>query len=228
MPPCAMLVDRHHDGRLCVGQIVTDRPAPKEPEEAPLRELRRPRQAPVDRVDEARDAPHELLQHRVGNVRPADIERRRREGFDQGRSIGGDLVRLLAVHLGDAAQDVDEGRPAPLAALREIRAAPERPRVAVEEHGERPAALLPQAMERAHVDRVDVGALLAVDLDVDEEIVHHRRSRLVLEAFVRHHMAPVAGGIADRQQNGLAGRLGLGDGLGAPRAPVDRVVLMLQ
>jgi len=50
-----------------------------------------------------------------------------------------------------------------------------------------------EELDRAHVDLVDVGPLLAVDLDVDEELVHEARRRLVLERLVGHHVAPVAG-----------------------------------
>ena len=111
---------------------------------------------------------------------------------------------------------------------REIGAAPERARLAVEEHGQWPAALLAKAVQGAHVDGVDVGALLAVDLDVDEQLVHDRGDGRILEALVRHDVAPVAGGVADREQDGFARSLGLGQRPGAPRPPVDRVVLVLQ
>ena len=90
------------------------------------------------------------------------------------------------------------------------------------------AALLAEVMQRAHVDLVDVRPLLAVDLDGDEQLVHHGSRGVVLKTFVGHHMAPVAGGIADREQDRPVGPLGLGQGLRSPRPPVDRVVLMLQ
>ena len=83
-------------------------------------------------------------------------------------------------------------------------------------------------MQRRHVDLVDVGPLLAVDLDVDEQLVHHRRGGFVLEALVRHDVAPVAGRIADREQDRLAGALGLRQRIGPPRPPSDRIVLVLQ
>ena len=38
-----------------------------------------------------------------------------------------------------------------------------------QEHGQRPAALLAQRVQRRHVEVVDVGAFLAIDLDVDEQ-----------------------------------------------------------
>jgi hypothetical protein len=53
-------------------------------------------------------------------------------------------------------------------------------------------------MVRALVDLVDIGTFLAIDFDVHEQRVHERRGRLVLEGLVRHDMAPMAGGVADR------------------------------
>ncbi len=47
------------------------------------------------------------------------------------------------------------------------------------------------------------GPLFAVDLDVDVELVHQLRGRGVLEALVRHHVAPVAGRVADRHEHRL-------------------------
>jgi hypothetical protein len=52
-------------------------------------------------------------------------------------------------------------------------------------------------LHRLHVDRVDIGALLAVDLDVDEVVVHVGGGLRILEGLTLHHVAPVAGGIAD-------------------------------
>ena len=104
----------------------------------------------------------------------------------------------------------NEGRP--VARLgRPIGAAEHRLAVGREKHGERPAALLAERVQRAHVDVVDVRPLLAVDLDVDEQRVHEARRFRVLERLVRHHMAPVAGGVADREQDRTVAPLGLGE-----------------
>src|SRR5262245_17985743 len=83
-------------------------------------------------------------------------------------------------------------------------------------------------MQRRHVDLIDVGAFLAVHFDVDEEIVHHLCGWRVLEALVRHDVTPMAGGVADREQDWLVGALCLGKRLGSPWPPVDGVVLVLQ
>ncbi len=63
------------------------------------------------------------------------------------------------------------------ASRREVRAAEERPLVARrQEHGQRPAAAaLREHLVRDLVDAVEVGALLAVHLDVDEQLVHQAR-----------------------------------------------------
>ncbi len=150
------------------------------------------------------------------------------QGIDEQAGVVGDLVGLLAIDAGDLAQHLGEAGPAVAGRRREVGAAPERPCVAVEEHGERPAALLAQRMQGAHVDGVDVGALLAVDLDVDEELVHDAGDGRILEALVRHDVAPVAGGVADREQDGFARLLGLGQRLGPPGPPVHGVVLVLE
>ena len=94
--------------------------------------------------------------------------------------------------------------------------------------GERPAALFADEGERRLIDGVHVGPLFAVDLDVDEQRVHQRGDLGILEAFMRHHVAPVAGGIADREQDRLVGCHCGGERRRAPGLPMHRVVLVLQ
>ncbi len=76
---------------------------------------------------------------------------------------------------------------------------------------------------RGLVDLVEVGPFLAVDLDVDEKPVHQLGGRLVLERLVRHHVAPVAGRVADREQHRLVLAARALEGLVAPGVPVHRV-----
>ena len=111
---------------------------------------------------------------------------------------------------------------------REVGAAVERDPVGVEEGGQRPAAVAGHPLHGLHVDRVDVGPLLAVDLDRDEVLVHVRaRSR-----GPRTTRAPsrgTSGRPSSRSRAGSAGPLaGALERLGAPRVPVDRVVLVLE
>src|SRR5438132_566247 len=79
-----------------------------------------------------------------------------------------------------------------------------------------------------HVDRVQIGPLLPVDLHVHEALVHQLGGRLVLERLVLHHVAPVAGGVPDREQDRPVLRAGALERLVAPRVPVDRVVGVLE
>ena len=50
---------------------------------------------------------------------------------------------------------------------------------------------------------VDIRALLPVDLDADKIPVEESGNRLILEAFVRHHVAPVARGYPMERKTGL-------------------------
>ena len=111
---------------------------------------------------------------------------------------------------------------------RVVRAAEERLALGREEHGHRPAAVPGQRDDGVHVERVEVGPLLAVDLDVDEELVHQPRRLLVLERLVLHHVAPVAGRVADREQDRPVLVARARERLLAPRVPVDRVVRVLE
>ena len=111
---------------------------------------------------------------------------------------------------------------------REVGSAVEGPAVRRQEDGHRPAAVAGHGDDRVHVEPVDVGPLLAVDLDADEELVHEARRRLVLERLVLHDMAPVAGGVADGEEHRTVLGARERERLVAPGLPVDRVVGVLE
>ena len=137
--------------------------------------------------------------------------------------VGGllDLVAPGPPGVGDGGKELQE------VGLRVVGAAEERPAVGGQETGHRPTALAGQRDGGVHVDRVEVGPLLAVDLDAHEAGVHRGGHLVVLERLVGHHVAPVAGGVADRQQDRHVARRGLGQRLGRPLLPVHRVVGVL-
>ena len=58
--------------------------------------------------------------------------------------------------------------------------------------------------------------------------IHERRDFFVLERFVRHHVAPVAGGITDREKDRLVLPARFGKRFLAPGIPIDRVVRVLE
>ena len=201
--------------------------APQELEQAGLGEFGRAVGAAVDGVHEAQQALRRLIEQ--GAVEgDGGAGAGGGEMGHQRRRIQSDGLGFGAIDVGDFAQHVDEGRAAVAGGLGEIGATPDGSAVGGEEHGERPAALLAGGMESGHVDLVDVGALLTIDLDVHEKLVHDRGSFRVFEAFVGHDMAPMTGGIADGEENGLVGGFGLGERGGPPGAPMDGVVLVLK
>ena len=125
-------------------------------------------------------------------------------------------------------QHVDEGRLAVTRAFRKISPAPNGLAGRREKHRERPATVFAEVMQCRHVNLVDVGPFLTVDFDVDEQIVHDRGGCGILEALVGHDMAPVASGVADREQDRFVAALGFGKRFRPPGPPCDRIILVLK
>ncbi len=157
----------------------------------------------------------------VADLRPERLLRPAGERLDDPRAGVQHVAPLLRPRLGDRVEQLEE-LPA-----REERPGVERRAVRGEEDGHRPAALAGERRGGLHVHGVDVRAFLPVDLDVDEVLVHHRRDVVALERVVRHDVTPVAGGVADRQQDRDVPAARLLERLVAPLDPVDRVVGVL-
>src|SRR5882672_5711257 len=139
-----------------------------------------------------------------------------------------DALRFVAKQASDFSQHVHKAWSTVSRGLGEVSAAPDRLAIAVEKHGQRPAAVFAKMVQGRHVDLVDVGPLLAVDFDVDEQLIHDASDLFVFEAFVGHDMAPVAGCVAYREQDRLVALFGLAERVRTPRPPVDRIGLVLQ
>ena len=114
---------------------------------------------------------------------------------------GVDLGPLLAPGPIDALEHLPERRHTVARLVREVGAAIERPAVGRQEDRHRPAATAGHRLDGRHVHLVEVGPFLAIDLDRDEVVVEIARRRLVLERFALHDVAPVAGRVADRQED---------------------------
>ena len=138
------------------------------------------------------------------------------------------LLALLTPGARDRVQHLAEGRHAVTRLRREVRAAGERFALRRQEDRHRPAAAAVQRDDGVHVDRIEVRSLLAVDLDVDEVLVHERRRLRVLERLALHHVTPVTCRVADREQDRLVFIASARERLVAPRVPVDRVPRVLQ
>ena len=140
---------------------------------------------------------HLGTRHVVGRLHlPALAERPGELG-----GLGGEVVAAVLPGVVDRLEHLHEGRHAAVALLRVVRAPVERLARWGEEHRHRPTATPGHGLDGVHVDGVDVGPLLPVDLHVDEQPVHDRSRLSVLEALVRHDVAPVAGRVADREQH---------------------------
>ena len=112
-----------------------------------------------------------------------------------------DLVALRSPDAGDLLQDVDEPRPSPLRRRRKVGAAVERLQIRRQPDAHRPSAGSGRRLHERHVDAIDIGPLLAIDLDRHEVLVEHGGDRVALERLVLHHVAPVAGRVADREKD---------------------------
>ena len=61
----------------------------------------------------------------------------------------------------------------------------------------RPAAASGGSLYEGHINFIYIRSFLAVELDVDKVFVEQGTNFLILKTFALHHVAPVAGGVAD-------------------------------
>jgi hypothetical protein len=192
------------------------------------RKLGRAAEAAVARVV----ARAQLLGRRAQQVERDRAGRRafelRAHGRRQLPGLRVDARTIFAEHLGDAREQGREARPPVGVARREVGAGEERALIGRQEHRHRPAAVAAHGDRGCHVHTVEIGALFAVNLDAHEVLVHQGGDLLVLERLALHHVAPMAGRVADAQQDGLVLAGGARQGLFAPGIPGDRVVRVLQ
>src|SRR3954447_20556382 len=120
-------------------------------------EFRRAGEAAMRRVEGADEALADGVEIRKAKVAAGDRAPPGLEALDQEAPVVGDPLRLAMEDARHLAQHVDEAGPAEFRLLREVGAAPERLAAGGQEHRQRPAALLAEEMQRAHVDVVDVG-----------------------------------------------------------------------
>ena len=145
--------------------------------------------------------------------------------------VGGRVGQLGAARLPGLLhlpQHLQEARPAVAVVGREIGSAKERLQLRRQKHVQRPAALAGRGLDEGHVNLIHVRPLLAVHLDADEVRVEERGHLRALEGFAFHDVAPMAGRVADAQEDGPVLPARLGKGLLAPGMPIHRVVLVLE
>jgi hypothetical protein len=197
-----------------------------------VRKLGRAAEAAVARIEGLRQL-HDGARHQRRFEAGGDVVRAAELGAECGAHVGtefGHARAMLAIGLRHALQHLGEAWPPMARRVGEIGAAEVGHLVVgCQEHGQRPAAVgLGQQPMGGLVDLVEVWALLAVDLDVDEQAIHLRGDGAVFEGLMGHDMAPVACRVAYRQENGLVLAACPRQCFRTPRVPVHRVVGVLQ
>ncbi len=212
--------------RRTAGQSLD--PAQLGEEEGRVGELAALAEAALDHVAGRAEREHGGAEHVLGEL--AALAPAIRVGGDLGEQLAavpGEARGVVAEALIDLAEHVGEAGAASLGDAREVGAAEDGLEVRREDHRERPACRLAQPLHRLDEERVEIGPLLAVDLDGDEAGVEEARGVVVLEGLLLHHVAPVAGGVAHGHEEEAALAARAIEGLGAPRVPVDGVVRVL-
>ncbi len=162
---------------------------------------------------------------------PARRRRPCRGALERGHDLASafaDLAVVVLPRVRDLAQDFEETRLPVAIFRRKISAADKRLERGGEPDVERPATAAGRGLDESHVNAIDIRAFFAVDLDVDEARVHEGRDFFVLKGFPFHHVAPVAGRIADREKDWFPFLARLGERFFAPRVPIDRVMRVLE
>ena len=141
-----------------------------------------------------------------------------------------DVIRMLLIEGGDMFQHFHKGRH-PMPSFRgKVGAGEKRRQISRgQKHCQRPATpSLVQQLVRALVNLVQIWPFLTIHLDIDKQPIHDIGRAGVLEGFVGHDVAPVTGGITNRQQNRQITLAGDGQRFVIPGIPVDRIMGMLQ
>ena len=92
---------------------------------------------------------------------------------------------------------------------------------------EGPAAFLLDHLDGFHVDMVEVRAFFAIYFNADEITVHEVCDIGVFEGFVGHDVAPVAGGVADGDEDGFIEAFGFLEGFVGEGPPMNGVIGVL-
>src|SRR5947207_4658318 len=96
------------------------------------------------------------------------------------------------------------------------------------EDGHGPATLLCKILYCLHINVINVGSFFTIYFNGDKMLIHQASYVFVLEGFALHDMAPVAGRVANTEQDGFVLLLRLLQGFFAPWVPIYGVVGMLQ
>ena len=146
----------------------------------------------------------------------------------QMRSRGLHLRPLRSPDTHDFAEDVWEIGPSVALIRRKIGPAVERLQLRRQPHAHRPSAGTCRGLHERHVHAIDIGSLFAIDLDGNEVVVQDFGNGGVFERLVRHHVAPVASRVSNREKHRFVALSCGVEGVLPPRVPMDRIICMLE
>ena len=142
--------------------------------------------------------------------------------------IAADFTFFIGPGAVDSFEDIEEPGLAVLGGGREVGAAKERFSFWGHEHVERPAATQPHGLQRAHIDPIQIRSFFAVEFDGDEIFVEEGGDFIIHERFAFHDVAPMAGGVADAEENRFIFLFRSIEGFLTPWVPIDWVMCVLQ
>ena len=139
-------------------------------------------------------------------------------------------MRLLVIGRLQSSQQGEQSGPLPTHTVTrwEVGTTIKRATIRGQPHGQGPAAPSGQHLYGCHINTIHVRPLFAVNFDRDVVTVQVFGNRHILKRLPLHYMAPVAGRITDRQEDGFVLFLCAGKGFLSPRVPINRVVSMLE
>jgi len=164
----AHLVERQKDDGFQIFVTGSEKTPPKEVEQEGHGEFRGSLQSAFLPIGHAGDRGAEMIEHAWRGQWPWRHLVMIGQTIAQGGDIVGDALALFGPGLRDGTQDFRKSRTTVARGRREIGSAPERLSAGCEEHGQRPTTLLAEHRQGGLVDRVQIRALLPVDLDIDE------------------------------------------------------------
>src|SRR5215469_10034617 len=140
--------------------VETDSPAPQQPEEVPLREFWGAAKPAICGIDGRHHARGQIGEKSIVEARRVGCCLMLAERSDERFGVVGYSFWFGCIDPRDLAKNMNKGGLAKAGCLRKVGTSPEGPCITVEEHRERPSAMLTETVQCAHVDCIDVGALL--------------------------------------------------------------------
>ena len=149
------------------------------------------------------------------------------DGFGDSGGLFNEFIASGVPQLVNAFAEFGKAKMTATRGLWKIGSGKERSAVGEGENCHWPTTVTVHCLNGIHVDRVDIGSFLAIDLDVDEQPIHEFASGFVFERLMSHDVAPMAGRIADRNENGNVTAFRFGQRFRPPRPPIHGVVGVL-